>query len=149
MSRRNWIAVPKAYRAALAEACGIQVILEPSEVKSERFHVRLMPLPHPEIVGNGRVRLRLRASVSGEIPPSDRGISDALEVSLKLGFFFDGEQSFRIAEGVYGMAYHQAIREDDELFTDLADDRSSSYDEHWLVELEFNYEAAAAAVEGA
>ncbi len=147
MSYRNWIAVLNAYKAKLAQDCGVQVILEPSTLQPERFHVRLVPIPHPVVVGNGRTRLRLRASASGEIPPSDRGVSDALDVSLKLALWFDEEQGgIAVAPGAWAVAYHQAIREDDELFTDLADERSYSYDEHWLVEIEFDYEAAALAV---
>ncbi|MDR1420629.1 MAG: hypothetical protein LBI86_09665 [Treponema sp.] len=146
---REWIRIPRAYSQKLREACGVQVILEPSEVKPERFHVSLVPLPHPALVGENRVRLRLRASVNAELPPTDRGISDALESSLKLAYWFGQEQGgINLAEGVYATAFHRQIREDDEMFTDLAEPRSYSYDEHWLVEIEFDYEAAAEAVAG-
>ena len=146
--KEDWIQVINAYKTKLAEACDIQVILEPSEVKPERFHVSLVLLPHPVIVGNGRVRFRLRASVNAEIPPSNRGISDALGVSLKLAAWFDQEQGgIKIADSVYAMAYHRAIREDDELFTDLSEPRSYGYDEHWIVEIDFLYEAAKKAVQ--
>jgi hypothetical protein len=36
------------------------------------------------------------------------------------------------------MAYHTELKADDDVFTDLTDDRSYSYDEHWLVEIEFD-----------
>jgi hypothetical protein len=142
-----WIQVLKAYAKKIAEDCGVQVILEPSEVRPERFHIRLAPLPHPVIVGNGRVQFRVRASAEAEIPPTDRGISDSLGISLRLAEWFDETQGgIQIADDVYAIAYHQAIREDDDLFTDLAEPRSYSYAEHWICRIEFDYTRAAEAV---
>ncbi len=142
-----WINVLKAYAKKITEDCGVQVILEPSEVRPERFHIRLSPLPHPVIIGNGRVQLRLRASAEAEIPPTDRGISDSLGVSLRLADWFGETQGgIQIAEDVYALAYHQAIREDDDLFADLAEQRSYGYTEHWICRIEFDYQSAAAAL---
>ncbi|NVP23813.1 hypothetical protein HPC63_06240, partial [Treponema phagedenis] len=52
------------------------VIIAPSEVKSERFHVELTLLPHPALIGNGRARFRMRGTVFAEIPASEPAIND-------------------------------------------------------------------------
>jgi len=65
---------------------------------------------------------------------------------VSLAQFFDQAEGFTIREkadeqsAVYGIAYHTALRDDDDLFSDLqeAEERSFSYNESWLVELEFN-----------
>ncbi|MEL3908065.1 MAG: hypothetical protein P1P64_03490 [Treponemataceae bacterium] len=142
----EYLDVVNGYVEFLKKETGTPVIIAPSEVKSERFHVELSLLPHPVIVGNGLVRFRLRATVFAEIPASNPAINDCLEQSLKLARFFDDAQGFLIAKAggerrknFYGMAYHTALRDDDDLFADLsADERSYSYAESWLVELEFN-----------
>lgn len=142
----NLLAVIKAYGKKLEQETGIQTVIMPSLVKSEKFHVELSLLPHPVLVGNGRVRLRLRATVFAEIPASDRAINDCLACSLTLAQFFDQAEGFTVTEGngvekgVYGTAYHTPLRSDDELFTDLqeSEQRSFSYNESWLVELEIN-----------
>lgn len=135
----NLLAIIKSYAVFLQALTETQVIIKPSAVKSEKFHVELNLLPHPVIVGNGRARLRLRATVCAEIPASDKAIDDCLQKSLVLAQFFDAAQGFTIKKGVYGMAYHSILRDDDDLFADLeAEERSFSYNESWLVELEFN-----------
>ena len=136
----------KAYAAHLQAQTGTQAVIMPSLLKSEKFHVELNLLPHPVIVGNGRTRLRLRATVYAEIPASDPGINDCLSRSVSLAHFFDQTEGFTIREktneenAVYGIAYHTALREDDDLFSDLqeTEERSFSYNESWLVQLEFN-----------
>lgn len=141
----NLLAIIKSYAVFLQALTETQVIIKPSAVKSEKFHVELNLLPHPVIVGNGRARLRLRATVCAEIPASDKAIDDCLQKSLVLAQFFGDTQGFAIHEkvggqkAVYGIAYHAALRDDDDLFADLeAEERSFSYNESWLVELEFN-----------
>lgn len=135
----NYIDIIKSYAKTLSTMTETPVVILPSEVKSERFHVRLSILAHPAIVGNGLVRFRLRATVWAEIPPSDNAIDDALRKSIALAEFFDEAQGFRIAENFYGTAYHFPLREDDELFADLSsEDRSYAYTESWLCELEFD-----------
>ncbi|MFC2599695.1 MAG: hypothetical protein ACFNX1_00765 [Treponema lecithinolyticum] len=138
--------VIKTYAAHLQAQTGTQAIIMPSLLKSEKFHIELNLLPHPVVVGNGRTRLRLRATVYAEIPASDPGINDCLSRSVSLAQFFDQAEGFTIREkadeqsAVYGIAYHTALRDDDDLFSDLqeAEERSFSYNESWLVELEFN-----------
>lgn len=138
--------VVKAYAAHLQAQTGTQAIIMPSLLKSEKFHIELNLLPHPVVVGNGRTRLRLRATVYAEIPASDPGINDCLSRSVSLAHFFDQAEGFTIREktneenAVYGIAYHTALREDDDLFSDLqeTEERSFSYNESWLVQLEFN-----------
>jgi len=141
----NLLSIVKSYAVFLQALTAIQVIINPSAVKSEKFHVELNLLPHPVIVGNGRARLRLRATVCAEIPASDKAIDDCLQKSLVLARFFDDTQGFTIREkageqkAVYGIAYHSTLRADDDLFADLqAEERSYSYNESWIVELEFN-----------
>lgn len=133
----------KAYAAHLQNQTGTPVIIAPSEVSSERFHVELTLLPHPVIPGNGTVRLRLRATVFAEIPPSETAINDCIERSVRLALFFDHAESFPVKKaeagqrGVYCMSYPSEMRADDDLFSDLeGDNRSYSYNESWLVELE-------------
>lgn len=141
----DYIQVLKAYAKFMQQQTSVPVIIMPSEVKSERFHIELSLLPHPVIVGNGRVRFRVRGSVFAEIPPSNPAINDCLDRSIRLARFFDIAQGFTIAEAggkrqrpVYGMAYHTALRDDDDLFADLAmEERSYAYAESWLIELEF------------
>lgn len=142
----QWIRILEGYASTLGNVTGVQVILQPSQTKPERFHVDLSPLPHPVVVGNGRFRLRLRAEVGADLPPTKRGISDALEKSLALAQWFSEVRGFQIAPELCGMAYHTALRPDDEMFVDGADDRSYGYEEFWLVELEFDFEAAQAAL---
>ncbi len=137
----NFLKVIKAYAERLQKATECQVIVLPSEVNSEKFHLELSILPHPAIVGNGRVRFRIRATVFAEIPASHPAINDCLEKSICLAQFFDEAQNFTIdeTEEIYGMAFHTALRDDDDLFADLeAEDRSYSYNESWLVALEFD-----------
>lgn len=141
----DFFKIIKAYSNHLQNETGTQVIVRPSEVKSEKFHVELNLLPHPVIVGNGRARFRMRATVAAEIPASDKSINDCLNRSIKLAQVFDQAEGFLIDEStgeknaIYGMAYHTALRDDDDLFTDLeVEERSYSYNESWLVELEFN-----------
>lgn len=142
----NFLEAVKAYAAHLQSQTGTQAVIMPSLLKSEKFHVELNLLPHPAIVGNGRIRLRLRATVYAEIPASDPGINDCLKRSVLLANFFDQAEGFTVREqtnegqAVYGMAYHTSLREDDDLFSDLqdAEERSYSYNESWLVELEIN-----------
>ena len=118
----NFLEAVKAYAAHLQSQTGTQAVIMPSLLKSEKFHVELNLLPHPVIVGNGRIRLRLLAN------------------------FFDQAEGFTVREqtnegqAVYGMAYHTSLREDDDLFSDLqeTEERSFSYNESWLVELEIN-----------
>jgi len=141
-----WIRILQGYERALKDSTGVQVILQPSKVSPERFHVDLSPLPHPVVVGNGRFRLRLRAQVGAELPPTDRGISDALGKSLALADWFSETRGFPIAPELWGQAFHSILRPDDEMFVDGAEDRSYGYEEFWLVELEFDYEEAALAV---
>ena len=81
-----------------------------------------------------------------EIPASDPGINDCLKRSVLLANFFDQAEGFTVREqthegqAVYGMAYHTSLREDDDLFSDLqeTEERSFSYNESWLVELEID-----------
>ena len=141
----DFLKIIKAYSKHIQDETGTQVIVRPSEVKSEKFHVELNLLPHPVMVGNGRARFRMRATVAAEIPASDKAIDDCLNRSIKLAQVFDQAEGFLIAEStaeknaIYGMAYHTALRDDDDLFTDLeVEERSYSYNESWLVELEFN-----------
>lgn len=141
----NFLAIIKSYAVFLQALTATQVIVNPSAVRSEKFHVELNLLPHPVIVGNGRARLRLRATVCAEIPASDKAIDDCLQKSLVLAQFFDEAQGFTIREdaggqkATYGIAYHSALRDDDDLFADLqAEERSYAYNESWIVELEFN-----------
>lgn len=141
----DFLKIIKAYAAYLQEKTGTQVIVRPSEVKSDKFHIELNLLPHPAMVGNGRARFRMRATVAAEIIASDKAIDDCLSRSIKLAQFFDQAEGFLIAESpdekecIYGMAYHAALRDDDDLFTDLeAEEKSYSYNESWLIELEFN-----------
>ena len=75
----NFLEAVKAYAAHLQSQTGTQAVIMPSLLKSEKFHVELNLLPHPVIVGNGRIRLRLRATVYAEIPASDPGINDCLK----------------------------------------------------------------------
>lgn len=134
----KYIDVLKGYSKKLTSETGMQVVLVPKEVSSEKFHVSLSLLPHPVMIGNGRTRFRLRATAAAEVPASDPAIEDCLKKSIRLAVFFDDDQGFDIKEGKHGMAYHKKIREEDELFTDLmAEERSFSYRESWLVELEF------------
>ncbi|WP_262373099.1 hypothetical protein [Treponema phagedenis] len=114
-------------------------------MKSERFHVELTLLPHPALIGNGRARFRMRGTIFAEIPASDGAINDCLSRSLALAQFFDDTQGFAIQKetnkqkGIYALAYHKPLRDDDDLFSDLeAEERSYSYNESWLIELEFN-----------
>lgn len=133
------IDVIKAYSKALQKETGTQVIIVPSELNSEKFHISLSMLPHPVPVGNGRIRFRLRATVSAEIPASDMAINDCLDRSIRLALFFDNVQGFPVEDGKCGMAYHTKIKDEDDLFADLAaEERSYSYSESWLVELEIN-----------
>lgn len=134
----NYLAIINAYADLIRSETDTPVIVIPSEVKSERFHVELSPLAHPTLVGNGRARIRLRATVFAEIPPSDIAINDCLTKSLKLANFFDETQGVKIDEGFYALAYHTALRDDDELFADLDEDRSYAYSESWLCEIEFD-----------
>ena len=135
----NFLEAVKAYAAHLQSQTGTQAVIMPSLLKSEKFHVELNLLPHPVIVGNGRIRLRLRATVYAEI-------NDSLKRSVLLANFFDQAEGFTVREqthegqAVYGMAYHTSLREDDDLFSDLqeTEERSFSYNESWLVELEIN-----------
>ncbi|MEL5719866.1 MAG: hypothetical protein P1P59_01910 [Treponemataceae bacterium] len=143
----KFLNVIKSYQEFLQSETGTPVIILPSEVKSERFHVELNLLPHPAIVGNGRARFRMRATVFAEIPASDTAINDCLQRSITLAEFFDATQGFMIKEeteerrAVYGLAHHTPLRDDDDLFSDLtSENRSYSYNESWLVELEFNLE---------
>ncbi len=139
---RDFLKIIKAYAEKLRSETETPVTIAPSEVKSERFHIELSLLPHPVVVGNGRVRLRMRSTVFAEIPASDVAINDCLKRSIALAHFFDDAQGFTIdkEKEEYAMAYHTALRDDDDLFSDLAsEDRSYSYNESWLVELEFNY----------
>ncbi len=141
MAQINCLQVVKAYARHLRAETQTAVTIAPSEVKSERFHVELSLLPHPAVVGNGRLRFRIRATVFAEIPASETAINDCLERSVKLAMYFDQARGFPIAQDkeVYGLAYHTALREDDDLFADLQmEDRSYSYNESWLVELEFD-----------
>lgn len=136
----------KAYAEHLQAQTGTQAVIMPSLLKSEKFHVELNLLPHPVLVGNGRIRLRLRATVYAEIPATDPGINDCLSRSVILAQFFDQAEGLTIRKetnteaAVYGMAYHTALREDDDLFSDLqeTEERSFSYNESWLAELEIN-----------
>lgn len=142
----DYIQVLKSYAAFLQKETGVPVIILPSEVKSERFHVELSLLPHPVIVGNGRVRFRIRGTVFAEIPASDIAINDCLDKSVTLARFFEEAQGFTILEAggkrrqsIYGMAYHTPLRDDDDLFTDLAnEERYYAYNETWLIQLEFD-----------
>ncbi|MEL3903506.1 MAG: hypothetical protein P1P63_00060 [Treponemataceae bacterium] len=143
----NFLQVIKSYSTFVQKETGMPAIILPSEVKSERFHIELNVLPHPVIVGNGRVRFRMRATVFAEIPASDTAINDCLDKSIKAAVFFDETQGFTIKEkteeqnAIYGIAYHTQLRDDDDLFSDLQNEnRSYSYNESWLVELEFNLE---------
>lgn len=137
----NLLRVIKAYAEKLKTQTETPVIIAPSEVNSERFHVELSLLPHPVAVGNGRVQFRMRATVKAEIPSSDTAINDCLNRSLTLAAFFDTAQGFDIDADneLYGIAHHSSLRDDDDLFSDLmSEQRSYSYNESWLVELEFN-----------
>lgn len=137
----KYLQIIKAYACFLEEQTKTQAIIVPSEVRSEKFHIELNLLPHPVIVGNGRVRVRIRATVFAEIPASDKAIDDCINKSIVLATFFDEAQGFKIKEGVYAMAHHSTLRDDDDLFCDLGEkERSYSYNESWLVELEFNLE---------
>ncbi len=144
----DFLQVVKSYANHLSRETSTPVIIAPSEVQSERFHVELSLLPHPVVVGNGRLRFRIRATVFAEIPASDIAINDCLDRSVKLALYFDEARGFPIApEGledakVYGVAHHIPLRDDDDLFADLqAEERSYSYNESWLVELEFDLAA--------
>lgn len=139
----DFLNVINSYAKKLRGTTDTQVIVLPSEVKSERFHIELALLPHPTIIGNGRIRIRMRATVFAEIPASNSAINDCLKRSITLAAFFDNEQGFTIDEKIelYGLAFHTALRDDDDLFADLqSEGRSYSYNESWLVELEFNLE---------
>ena len=140
--QNNYLKIAEAFAKRLREATDTQVIILPSEVKSEKFHFELSFLPHPVIIGNGRARLRLRAELFAEIPASNTAINDCLEHSLKAALFFDEVQNFTIDEGAkfYGLCYPQAIKPDDEIFLDIIEPRSYSYTETWILELEFNIE---------
>lgn len=138
----DFLKIIKKYAEFLQSQTKTPVIIAPSEVKSERFHIELNLLSHPTILENERAQLRLRATVFAEIPSSDRAINDVLTKSLTLALFFSSAQGFYIEDKkntkIYGMAYHTPLAQDDELFTDLAEERSYSYTENWLVKLEFN-----------
>ena len=137
-----------SYMAHLEKECKTQAILLPAEVQSDKFHVELALLPHPILPGNGAVRLRLRATACAELAATEAALNDCLASSIRLALFFDQAEGFALCgqeagstpdDGAkeYGMAYHTAIREDDELFTDLNErDGQYSYRESWLVELE-------------
>ncbi|CEM62224.1 hypothetical protein DWQ65_03160 [Treponema phagedenis] len=141
----NFLKIIKSYAGLLSEQTKTPVIIAPSEVKSEKFHVELTLLPHPALIGNGRARFRMRGTVFAEIPASEPAINDCLSRSLALAQFFDDTQGFTIQnktneqKGIYGLAYHRPLRDDDDLFSDLeSEERSYSYNESWLIELEFN-----------
>ena len=132
--QNNYLKIAEAFAKRLREATDTQVVILPSEVKSEKFHFELSFLPHPVIIGNGRARLRLRAELFAEIPASNTAINDCLDRSLKAALFFDEGAKF------YGLCYPQAIKPDDEIFLDIIEPRSYSYTETWILELEFNIE---------
>lgn len=137
-----------SYMAHLEAACKTQAVLLPAEVQSDKFHVELALLPHPVLPGNGAIRIRLRATACAELAATETALNDCLAASIRLALFFDQAEGFALRsqedgsspdDGTkgYGMAYHTAIREDDELFTDLNErDGQYSYRESWLVELE-------------
>ena len=132
----------------LETVCNTQVVLLPAAVQSDKFHVELALLPHPVLPGNGAIRLRLRATACAEIAATEAALNECLLHSIRLALFFDQAEGFVLrnereisalgdSATEYGMAYHTAIREDDELFTDLNErDGQYSYRESWLVELE-------------
>lgn len=137
-----------SYMAHLETVCKTQTVLLPAEVQSDKFHVELALLPHPLLPGNGAIRLRLRATACAEIAATEAALNECLAHSIRLSLFFDQAESFAVrstqtqavptdGQPLYAMAYHTAIREDDELFTDLTErDGQYSYRESWLVELE-------------
>ena len=144
-----------SYMAHLEKECKTQAILLPAEVQSDKFHVELALLPHPVLPGNGAIRIRLRVTACAELAATETALNDCLASSIRLALFFDQAEGFALrgqeagstpddgARG-YGMAYHTAIREDDELFTDLNErDGQYSYRESWLVELEVKESAIA------
>lgn len=144
-----------SYMAHLEHACKTQAVLLPAEVQSDKFHVELALLPHPILPGNGAVRLRLRATACAELAATEEALNECLVHSIRLALFFDQAEGFALRNEKekrsptagateYGMAYHTAIREDDELFTDLNErDGQYSYRESWLVELEVKESALA------
>lgn len=140
--KSDYLKIINGFVERLKEATSTQVIILPSEVKSEKFHFELSLLPHPVVVGNGRRRIRMRVELFAEIPPSNEAINDCLDRSLKVAEFFDEVQNFTIDEKnhIYGLCYPQAIKTEDEIFADIIELRSFSYTESWIVELEFNQE---------
>lgn len=128
----------KSYRAELKKQTGVNAVIIPSEMDSAKFLVSLSMLPHPAVLDNGRVRLRLRGTVQAEIAASDKAINECLERSLNLARFFGDAQGYPLTDGKYAMAYHTALREDDELFADLSDEKGYVYAESWLIQLEFD-----------
>lgn len=142
MEKLKYLKIIKAFAKKLQSETKCQVIVLPSEVKSEKFHIELTLLPHPVFIGNGRARIRMRANLFAEIPPSNEAINDCLEKSINVGWYFDEVQNFTIDEDkkIYGLCYAQNIQDEDALFADIVEPRSYSYSENWLVELEFTLE---------
>lgn len=149
------LTIISSYMTHLETVCNTQVVLLPAAVQSDKFHVELALLPHPVLPGNGAIRLRLRATACAEIAATEAALNECLLHSIRLALFFDQAEGFTLlpepghgspasGQRLYGMAYHTAIREDDELFTDLNErDGQYSYRESWLVELEVRETAIA------
>lgn len=138
--KNNYLKIIHSFAKKLHEATDTQVVVLPSEVKSEKFHFELSLLPHPIFVGNGRTRIRLKATLFAEIPPSNEAINDCLERSVKIGWYFDEAQPFPIdvEKDFYGTCFATALNEDEDAFLDFLDQRSYSYTENWILELEFS-----------
>lgn len=137
--KNNYLKIIHSFAKKLNEATDTQVVVLPSEVKSEKFHFELSLLPHPIFVGNGRTRIRLKATLFAEIPPTNEAINDCLTRSVKIGWYFDEVQNFTIDADnkFYGLCFATAISEDENAFMDFIDPRSYSYTENWILELEF------------
>ncbi|QQO10091.1 hypothetical protein [Breznakiella homolactica] len=145
-TRRNWINILNAYKEKLSDTCSVEVLIGEPAGPSQNLQVNLIPIPHPVISGNGRIRLRLRALLQSGIPGDDTSISHLLDTSLLLaGWFSETQGGIRIADNLFAVAYHHPLRNDDESYGP-ENINLYSYDERWLVELEFNYEAAVNAV---
>jgi hypothetical protein len=133
----------EAIASQIERETSVKGFIEPAVGATDAYHLRLTLLPHPDYLGNGRIRLRLTARLRGTTTSSEQAISNSIGAQLAVATYFDTAQNvtFDAESGFYGMIYSTPQQSDEAAVIEI-NDNGYEYNSYWLLQVEFDLQRA-------
>lgn len=95
----------------LQKKTSYEVVIYPAKVRTERLHISMIPLIHPQIQNNGQISFFIYLQTRSKSPSSSLAISQATDCFIKMAEIFSQPRGGVLAEGISAMLYSQDIEE--------------------------------------